>query len=213
MSTRNTQNKIISAAITLFNKEGASSVSLNRIAEQAGISKGNLHYHYSSRKEIILAIWRQIEAEMNAWTDNKPQPTMNNVAEITLRQLRLIWHYRFFYRELNVLLSKDPELRYCFVKVRKHRIDIIKNFFRSLVNNGVLQADLNDLELENLIKTSWVVTDFWLSYISVEEDNVDISDMQECYRLILQLFNPVLTPEARANIEDSFSVFTVSDCA
>ena len=213
MGTRNTQNRIIDASITLFNGEGTSSVSLNRIAEQAGISKGNLHYHYSSREEIILAIWRQIELEMNMWIDNTSNPTIDNVAEMTLRQFRLIWRYRFFYRELNVLLSKDPELRYRFVKVRKQRINVIKKFVRSLAENGVLQADLSDLELEDLIKTSWVVSDFWLSYISVEEDRIDIAVMQEGYRLILQLFEPVLTPEARANTEGSFSVFTVSDCA
>lgn len=56
MSTQNTQNRIIDAAVSLFNSEGASSVSLSRIAEEAGIGKGNLHYHYhySSGEEIVM---------------------------------------------------------------------------------------------------------------------------------------------------------------
>ena len=42
MATRETQAKITSAALELFNQFGSASVSFDKIASKAGISKGNL---------------------------------------------------------------------------------------------------------------------------------------------------------------------------
>ena len=211
MGTLETQNKIVDSAIDLFNSAGVGSVSSNKIASKAGISKGNLHYHYSSKEEIVLAIWNRMELEINGWTDDDKEPTIQHMAEMVLRQYRQIWCYRFFYRELNILLEKDQELKYRFERVRRQRTEEVFRYFQALAANGVLREDLSELELRDLIRISWIVSDFWLSFIAVEDDNVDISTMQEGYRLILQLFRPVLTARAVKEIPESLSVFSIDE--
>lgn len=211
MGTRETQNKIIETAIALFNEGGASAVSTNRIAEKANVSKGNLHYHFRSKEEIILIIWRRMEDEIALWTDDDKEPTIQHMAEMMLRQYRLIWRYRFFYRELNTLLDRDPELKYRFKRLRKSRMEKVHQYFLALIKNGVIRKEVTEEELKNLITISWMVSDFWLSFIAVEKDKINTTTMQEGYKLILQLFNPIMTEQARREAPESFWVFSVED--
>ncbi|QIB64289.1 TetR/AcrR family transcriptional regulator [Kineobactrum salinum] len=210
MATRETQTRILEAAISLFNEASASSVSSNRIAEAAGISKGNLHYHYASKEEIIFDIWNQMEVEIRNWADDATRPTLDHMARMALRQYRLIWRYRFFYQELNILLENDPELKFRFNQVRRQRMDKVYRFFKALAKAGVLQPDLTDEQLRDLIRISWIVSDFWLSFARVEQDTVDMATMQEGYQLILQLFKPVMTEAALRAIPDSLRMFSVA---
>lgn len=97
MASRETQNKVLDKAITLFNAEGTDRVSCNRIAEECEISRGNLHYHFKNKEEIILAIWSRVSHEIEThWGEDAPTPTLTHMAEITQRQFNLMWRYRFF---------------------------------------------------------------------------------------------------------------------
>lgn len=60
MTTRETQDKIITTALRLFNESGSRIVSTNRIADSCGISRGNLHYHFRTKEEIIQAIFQHL---------------------------------------------------------------------------------------------------------------------------------------------------------
>ena len=60
MGTRDTQTRIVDAAQLLFNEHGTAAVSTNRIAEYCGISKGNLHYHFRTKQEIIRCLFQRM---------------------------------------------------------------------------------------------------------------------------------------------------------
>jgi len=208
MASRETQTKIIAAAIRLFNEDGTERVSGARIAEACGISKGNLHYHFPTREALILAIWGQIEAEIREqWGNDAQQPTLVHMAELTQRQFRLIWRYRFLYRELGPLLERDAELCYRFRRLRMERMGEIHAFFEALIDSGVLRPQQSPQALERLIKIAWIVTDYWISYIIADERDIDMTSMQEGYELMLQLFDPFFTDKARSEVPDSFRVF------
>jgi AcrR family transcriptional regulator len=51
----NTRNRILEAADELFYREGIRSVSVNTIAEKAGVTKRTLYYHFRSKDDLIAA--------------------------------------------------------------------------------------------------------------------------------------------------------------
>ena len=63
MSTR---EKILDTALALFNKEGTAAISTNHIAEAAGISPGNLYYHFRNKEEVIRELFERLSAANNA---------------------------------------------------------------------------------------------------------------------------------------------------
>ncbi|TDO68572.1 TetR family transcriptional regulator [Kribbella sp. VKM Ac-2571] len=55
-SSRDTKAEIHRAAVELFSTQGYDKTSLREIAEQVGITKASLYYHYSSKQQLLRAI-------------------------------------------------------------------------------------------------------------------------------------------------------------
>lgn len=64
MADLNTKQKIVNATIQLFNEHGLANVRLQQIAKEAGISVGNLAYHFRNKEAIIEAIVEKLEDEV-----------------------------------------------------------------------------------------------------------------------------------------------------
>ncbi|MFV0277549.1 MAG: TetR/AcrR family transcriptional regulator [Parahaliea sp.] len=62
----------------------------------------------------------------------------------------------------------------------------------------------------DLIQIAWMISDYWLSFISADDRSINTQSMQEGYELVLRLFDPILTDQARAEIPESFRVFSVA---
>ncbi|MBP1883418.1 TetR/AcrR family transcriptional regulator [Sinorhizobium mexicanum] len=55
MTTPSTRDRIVSAAARLFYAEGIRAVSVDAVAEAAGVTKRTLYYHFDSKDELIAA--------------------------------------------------------------------------------------------------------------------------------------------------------------
>ena len=58
----NTRQRIVEAALELFNQEGERHVTTNHIAAHLSISPGNLYYHFRNKQAIVLELFSQFEA-------------------------------------------------------------------------------------------------------------------------------------------------------
>lgn len=55
MKKPSTRDRIVAAANTLFYREGIRAVSVDAVAEEAGITKRSLYYHFKSKDDLIDA--------------------------------------------------------------------------------------------------------------------------------------------------------------
>lgn len=67
---RDTKAEIHRAAIELFSTRGYEKTSLREIAEQVGITKASLYYHYSSKQDLLQAVVGNFFAEARAVMDS-----------------------------------------------------------------------------------------------------------------------------------------------
>lgn len=61
-----TREAVLRAARQLFAEQGYAATSLNAIAARAGVSKGALFHHFTSKEDLFLVIWRDLQMEMDA---------------------------------------------------------------------------------------------------------------------------------------------------
>jgi AcrR family transcriptional regulator len=211
MVLRDTKSLIKSTALRLFNERGVGRVSGNTIAEHCGISKGNMHYHYRTKQEIIQALFQDIVDEMAvSWWQDENQPTVQHMAEMFERQLEMIWRHRFFYREMATLVRDCPELHKMVSKHREARIAKVLQFFEALVEVGIINRPRSRESLRYLVVISWIFCDNWLNFIELQGHEEDPEMISTGYDMIVELLYPHLSDAARTEIYDSYQAISAT---
>ena len=80
---KDTRSRIIAAADTLFYEHGLRSVSVDAIAERAGVTKRTLYYHFESKDELIAAYLASRDAHTferyRSWLGDEDRPLPDRV--------------------------------------------------------------------------------------------------------------------------------------
>ena len=137
-----TSQRILDVALRMFNEQGESNISTNHIADELEISPGNLYYHFRNKDDIIEHLFQRFEERMDqalAVPDGR---------EITLEdvwlQLHLvfecIWSYRFLYRDIINILSRNRSLRLRFARILKRGSANAHSIMKGLNETGVMRA-------------------------------------------------------------------------
>lgn len=155
--------EILETAHRLFNETNTQSVTTNHIAKAMGISPGNLHYHYKNREEIIRLLYKQMQEKMSLSIDEAPK----SIEELSEHQKVLIvvqWEYRFFFKEILFLFSRDSELEKMYIIDNIAHRSRIRLIMQSFVESGeLIIEDNNTLEyVTDAILMTW---QFYTSYM------------------------------------------------
>jgi AcrR family transcriptional regulator len=119
---RRTAERILEVTLELFNRFGEPNVSTTLISAELNISPGNLYYHYPAKDELINSLFDRYERALNELL--QAAEGVRNIEDAWLffhMLFELIWQYRFLYRDLNDLLSKNRRLETHFQFVLKNK--------------------------------------------------------------------------------------------
>ena len=188
------RDRILETALRIFNDEGTATVSTNHIAAAAGISPGNLYYHFRNKEEIIRTLFDQLFTlwdQPSAMPDDRPL-TLADLEGIVRGAFVLLWDYRFAYRELIALLRRDEYLQRRWVELRERGFAGFRALFEYFVAAGVLcQPDDAD-ELTRLAELTWLVSEFWPASVEVAGLPFDAAQMDHGVTLMLQVLQPYI---------------------
>ena len=161
---RRTRERIIETSLRLFNQFGEPNVTTSVISDEMNISPGNLYYHFRNKDEIIEEIFRAFEREIEG-TLAAPQERAPDVEDTWLflhMLFELIWKYRFLFRDLNDLLSRNRTVEIHFRRILEHAARTAALLCKGMVAGGQMRAGAQ--EIEALATNMVVVSTYWLSY-------------------------------------------------
>lgn len=189
-----TREKILDTALTLFNNEGTAAVSTNHIAEAAGISPGNLYYHFKNKEEIIRELFERLFAANDAAFKLSADtlPTLTELQSMVKTNYKILWQYRFAHRELTALLRADAELRSRFLVIRKRGFEGFHQLFHAFAQAGTFRSSTKPEVIQNLAETCWLITEFWLNSLEVSGKTVNEAQMERGVQLMMQILEPYL---------------------
>lgn len=202
---RRTAERILEVTLALFNRFGEPNVSTTLISAELRISPGNLYYHYPAKEELINTLFNRFEVALNNLLAASDDVRDVEDAWFFLHSLfELIWQYRFLYRDLNDLLSKNRRLETHFQTILNNKTRAVQALLRGMRRGGAVQLDSPELDAS---ATSMVVLlTYWLSFEYVRDPRHALEDKNAQAALlrgaqhVLNLLVPYLEPDQRAHL-------------
>ena len=145
-----TKEKIIVQAIKLFNKQGLKNVRLQHVADQCGISVGNLAYHFPEHSQFVSGVIQfsltHLNQDLKNWKKINGLIDFDNVLiqlhEKAKKQsfifcdlLEIKRSYKHEFKQINEYLSKLK--------------DALFTWFINCLDTGILKKELTDAMLNN----------------------------------------------------------------
>ena len=189
--------EILETARKLFNESNTQAVTTNHIAKAMGISPGNLHYHYSNREEIIRVLYEQLKDESILEVEELPK----NIDVLNEHHKVLIgvqWKYRFFFRELLFLFSRDEKLQTMYVEDNIAHRSRIKKVMQNLIESGEMKVP-NEEALEHLTDSLLMAWQFYTSHRYTLGQCLDEKGIQEFIGYTNLTMQPFMIDKTKGN--------------
>ena len=197
---RQTRQRILDAALAMFNAQGEPNVTTNHIADELEISPGNLYYHFRNKDDIIEQLFagfeRRIDEALAA-----PDGRLPGLEDIWM-QLHLvfecIWDYRFLYRDVVEILSRNRRLRLRFARILRRADESAHVVMRGLVRAGVMRATADEIDAAST--NVLVIATFWLNYAAVRGDRDEGKAINAGIVQVMMLLAPFLRDAERVHL-------------
>ena len=197
---RQTRQRILDASLTMFNAQGEPNVTTNHIADELEISPGNLYYHFRNKDDIIEQLFAVYEQRMDAALA-APDGRLPGLEDVWL-QLHLvfecIWDYRFLYRDLVDILSRNRRLRMRFARILRRADEQAHAVMRGLVQAEVMRASASEVDAAST--NILVIATFWLNYAAARGDKDEQTSIRDGIVQVMMLISPFLRDAERVHL-------------
>lgn len=135
----NLEEEIVRVSLELFKQNSYTQVSMRKIAEKLGIAVGTIYNYYPTKWELYLAVFEE------SWQDTyqKLKDNCESVEEGFLKKFFEVLYFEF-----------------------KNRKGIVKELFRSIMNNIELDAEEQKEKINRIRFPSVIVNDIYQLFLS-----------------------------------------------
>jgi len=176
-----TKQRIIEASVRLFNENGMDSVRLQQIAEEVGISIGNLAYHYKNKEMIVASVYEQVIEEFNEiLRQYLANPTLadfdSQISQYYHFFLRNHFFLPEFFKNNRTQLQHQAEWQAC---IRKMNIQI-RSRLGFMVVQGYLSPETSDELYDVLSEQIWMSIAFFVPKCNLTGQPSDEGAYKKC---------------------------------
>src|SRR5215471_15851019 len=161
---RRTRERIIETALALFNRFGEPNITTADIANEMGISPGNLYYHFRNKDQIIAELFAILEQRLDPLLQVPARRTagVEDLWLVLHLLFEAMWDYRFFFRDLDEILSRSAGLASRFALILRRGARTVVELCRAMVAEGAMRA--SEREIAALADNVALVATYWISY-------------------------------------------------
>jgi AcrR family transcriptional regulator len=186
----------------MFNERGEPNVTTNHIADELEISPGNLYYHFRNKDDIVENLFARYEAGMDGalTTAEDRLPSLEDIWMQLHQVFEVMWQYRFIYRDLVDLTSRNRKLRMHFARILKRAGESATSVLQGLVRAEIMRATRTEVDAtaQNIL----LVTTFWMNYNAVRGGSSErtAEDLTLGIHQVMMLIAPFLRDAERVHL-------------
>jgi AcrR family transcriptional regulator len=194
-----TKELIKNKALELFNEKGSHRITTNHIADAMGISPGNLYYHYGNKEEIIRDLFAEATAAFQKLWDVLTDVSAAEMLSLFRESARVYYAYRFFYMEMPMLISRDPELAAVYSANHARNLEVYTRIAQSVMNRDRVNK-MTEAEIRAIVVNGWIVSEFWLSYLFLSGTGISEETVARYSSQMLLMICPYLDEKTRMEL-------------
>lgn len=202
---RRTAERILEVTLELFNRFGEPNVSTTLISAELNISPGNLYYHFPAKEALVNALMSRYEAALDqALQAAGPAGDAEGAWQLVPAMLHLAWNYRFLFRDLNDLLTRNRQLETrCQAAFALQQGAVRERVAKLCVIDG---AALDNEDADALATSIVVLLTYWLCFEYVRDPRHALEPDNEAHavdrgtRQVMALLWPYLSADHRRRL-------------
>lgn len=203
-----TRDKILETALKLFNEKGISEVSSKTIAEEMGISYGNLCYHFPKKDDIILQLYFNMQEQLDIQFSNIHEEVIN--LEFMLSRLKLlfeeIYKYKFLYLGITKMMRHFDHVKTHARQQFDQRWKILDTLAEFLIANEYMKPFPEEIQKDMLIHALLMITNSWISDAELFFKGKESEKVDYYMQLFFNLVRPTLTAKGKERLEKIYNL-------
>ena len=190
-----TKERILAIALRQFNEIGTDQATVRSIAEEMGISHGNLCYHFRNTDALIEALYDSLIEEVDEQVFRAQQPDSGLKAMIESAELtfRLLYKYRFLLLDFVRIIRRIDSLREKFRQLMQLRRLQFHQAFQQFIDKGLMREEWVPGLYDHLITNLLVLGDNWIPNAEIHFDEKGEVVIRYYLDAFLALLIPYLT--------------------
>jgi AcrR family transcriptional regulator len=200
--TLQTRTRVLQSALDLFNEQGAVAVNTHHIAERAGISPGNLYYHFKNKEEIIRELFHQIEIyDKKYWRRKGPMNPEGSFLKFLDFFFGSVWRYRFFFKEFLQLVNSDDALKHAWRRAFLDLLSVMRKAAHYWAEAKIMQEFESEGAVDAFIENCWIILNFGSTLLDAKNGKSSKKSSQRIAQLLYYFLYPYHTPQGQAELD------------
>ncbi|MEM6699218.1 MAG: TetR/AcrR family transcriptional regulator [Bacteroidota bacterium] len=203
MSDLSTKQKILKSSISLFNEKGMANVRLQQIANDIGISAGNLAYHFKNKEAIVEAIHEDLDKSIvKILSTYRIFPNLIDFDNQLSKYYVFIQKYPFYFIDLIDLERHYPQIH---AKRNIHiskMISQIRKRFEFNAQRGLIKVEPREGVYDSCSLSVWMLIAFWKSQSLLRgKGSTSGSDCGQFKNAIWNQIHPYFTKKGKTEFQ------------
>ena len=156
----------------MFNEHGEANTTTNDIADETGISPGNLHYHFRRKSDLIDALIAEFQADVR---EVLQAPSSDDAAIDEFWgfvQLLILAAYRFLIRDTETMVERYPQVAKAIKGFAKALLAAIELHIDNLRGADII--DIDEQQAHELSRSIAIVSLFSQRFDAILGDEMSI---------------------------------------
>jgi AcrR family transcriptional regulator len=193
-----TKTRILDAATRVFGREGYSGTTLDQVASDAGMTKGAVYWHFSSKSDLYLALCeRSVETQLQDFP-NQAEALLSSADPINALASLLIHQLKFCTANPEkpmlffdfITSSRDPTIKEKLAKTHMKMFDEMSHIISSVQERGLLTNTIDSRSLAVIFHS--LVNGLMMTWL-VDPDDVQFEDLVPTVsHILLKGLNPTI---------------------
>lgn len=193
----NTEEKIRTKALELFNREGIEYVGMRELAATLNIRVSNITYYFPTKDDLV----NRLSLDLNQLNSKILLAENADTPENFIGMIRQVFHHHQQYRCLMIsfvhLMEQNRKIASRYRKTQKDRNAMLRSSLISLAGHGYLQfREPEDLELITSVLA--LIARFWISEAAISISALDPeAQMNHYLAMVVGLLIPYSTAQGK----------------